>query len=112
MTVRYIHPVALRADLSVCVVDFAVTVPIDTAQNFPAAWGPSQRTLFVHRDVDGAGRLGRDRNGIAHFGWSGEKHRLENPGDKPLRLIEVQSGGYLGEDDIVRFEDVYGRAPA
>ena len=42
----------------------------------------------------------------------GEKHRLENPGDKPLRLIEVQSGGYLGEDDIVRFEDVYGRAPA
>jgi len=42
----------------------------------------------------------------------GEKHRLENPGDVPLRLIEVQSGGYLGEDDIVRFEDVYGRAPA
>jgi mannose-1-phosphate guanylyltransferase/mannose-6-phosphate isomerase len=42
----------------------------------------------------------------------GEKHRLENPGDKPLRLIEVQSGFYLGEDDIVRFEDVYGRAPA
>ncbi|MBV8977255.1 MAG: mannose-1-phosphate guanylyltransferase/mannose-6-phosphate isomerase [Alphaproteobacteria bacterium] len=42
----------------------------------------------------------------------GEKHRLENPGDAPLRLIEVQSGGYLGEDDIVRFEDVYGRAPA
>jgi len=40
----------------------------------------------------------------------GEKHRLENPGDKPLRLIEVQSGGYLGEDDIVRFDDVYGRA--
>ncbi|HEX4293090.1 MAG TPA: mannose-1-phosphate guanylyltransferase/mannose-6-phosphate isomerase [Rhizomicrobium sp.] len=42
----------------------------------------------------------------------GEKHRLENPSDKPLRLIEVQSGGYLGEDDIVRFEDVYGRASA
>jgi mannose-1-phosphate guanylyltransferase/mannose-6-phosphate isomerase len=42
----------------------------------------------------------------------GEKHRLENPGDKPLRLIEVQSGGYLGEDDIVRFDDAYGRAPA
>lgn len=42
----------------------------------------------------------------------GEKHRLENHGDRPLRLIEVQCGGYLGEDDIVRFEDVYGRAPA
>ncbi|HEX7113230.1 MAG TPA: mannose-1-phosphate guanylyltransferase/mannose-6-phosphate isomerase [Mizugakiibacter sp.] len=39
----------------------------------------------------------------------GMKHRLENPGKVPLELIEVQSGGYLGEDDIVRFEDVYGR---
>ena len=37
------------------------------------------------------------------------KHRLENPGKVPLHLIEVQSGGYLGEDDIVRFEDVYRR---
>jgi mannose-1-phosphate guanylyltransferase/mannose-6-phosphate isomerase len=36
-------------------------------------------------------------------------HRLENPGDVPLRVIEVQSGDYLGEDDIVRFDDVYGR---
>ena len=39
----------------------------------------------------------------------GAKHRLENPGAIPLELIEVQSGGYLGEDDIVRFDDVYGR---
>ena len=39
----------------------------------------------------------------------GAKHRLENPGTVPLELIEVQSGSYLGEDDIVRFEDVYGR---
>ncbi len=39
----------------------------------------------------------------------GVKHRLENPGKIPLELIEVQSGSYLGEDDIVRFEDVYGR---
>ena len=37
------------------------------------------------------------------------KHRLENPGDEPLSIIEVQSGSYLGEDDIVRFDDVYGR---
>ena len=39
----------------------------------------------------------------------GETHRLENPGKIDLELIEVQSGSYLGEDDIVRFEDVYGR---
>jgi mannose-1-phosphate guanylyltransferase / mannose-6-phosphate isomerase len=39
----------------------------------------------------------------------GTKHRLENPGCMPLEMIEVQSGSYLGEDDIVRFEDVYGR---
>lgn len=40
----------------------------------------------------------------------GVSHRLENPGKIPLELIEVQSGSYLGEDDIVRFEDNYGRA--
>lgn len=39
----------------------------------------------------------------------GEVHRLSNPGCIPLEIIEVQSGGYLGEDDIVRIEDVYGR---
>ena len=39
----------------------------------------------------------------------GKSHRLENPGKIPLHLIEVQSGAYLGEDDIVRFEDSYGR---
>ncbi len=39
----------------------------------------------------------------------GTPHRLENPGKIPLELIEVQSGGYLGEDDIVRLDDVYGR---
>ena len=39
----------------------------------------------------------------------GATHRLTNPGKVPLVLIEVQSGSYLGEDDIVRFNDVYGR---
>lgn len=39
----------------------------------------------------------------------GVKHRLTNPGDTPIHLIEVQSGSYLGEDDIVRLEDKYGR---
>ena len=39
----------------------------------------------------------------------GVRHRIENPGTEPLHIIEVQSGDYLGEDDIVRFEDQYGR---
>ena len=39
----------------------------------------------------------------------GSKHRLANPGKIPLHLIEVQVGSYLGEDDIVRFQDAYGR---
>lgn len=42
----------------------------------------------------------------------GHVHRLSNPGQLPLEIIEVQSGSYLGEDDIVRFEDTYGRAAA
>ncbi len=37
-------------------------------------------------------------------------HRLENPGTIPLQIIEVQNGDYLGEDDIVRFQDDYGRS--
>ena len=40
----------------------------------------------------------------------GVRHRLENPGPAPLEIIEVQTGGYLDEDDIVRFDDAYGRA--
>ena len=40
------------------------------------------------------------------------RHRLENPGTAALVMIEVQCGDYLGEDDIVRFDDRYGRAPA
>ncbi|WP_097281642.1 mannose-1-phosphate guanylyltransferase/mannose-6-phosphate isomerase [Caenispirillum bisanense] len=43
---------------------------------------------------------------------AGTVHRLENPGRIPLHLIEVQSGGYLGEDDIVRLDDGYGRVPS
>jgi mannose-6-phosphate isomerase-like protein (cupin superfamily) len=42
----------------------------------------------------------------------GAVHRLHNPGDTPLELIEVQTGSYLGEDDIVRFQDSYGRNTA
>ncbi len=41
----------------------------------------------------------------------GTAHRVENPGDEPLVFIEVQRGSYLGEDDITRLEDDFGRAP-
>ena len=40
----------------------------------------------------------------------GAKHRMENPSESPMVIIEVQIGTYLGEDDIIRFEDVYGRS--
>ncbi|KGM54334.1 mannose-1-phosphate guanyltransferase [Lysobacter daejeonensis GH1-9] len=65
--------------------------------------------------VSGTGRITRGDEAIllaenqSTYIPLGVKHRLENPGVVPLELIEVQSGSYLGEDDIVRFEDVYGR---
>ena len=65
--------------------------------------------------VHGTARVFRDgetlllRSNEALYIPSGAKHRLENPGKVPLLLIEVQWGDYLGEDDIVRFEDSYGR---
>ena len=40
----------------------------------------------------------------------GAVHRMENPGKVPMVLIEVQTGSYLGEDDIVRYEDIYSRS--
>jgi mannose-1-phosphate guanylyltransferase/mannose-6-phosphate isomerase len=40
----------------------------------------------------------------------GARHRMENPGEEPMHLIEVQCGAYLGEDDIIRYDDVYGRS--
>lgn len=39
----------------------------------------------------------------------GARHRMENPGKVPMVLIEVQTGSYVGEDDIIRYEDVYAR---
>ena len=66
--------------------------------------------------VRGTGRITRDDEVFdltvdeATYIPLGAVHRLENPGDEPLYLIEVQSGDYLGEDDIVRLEDTYGRS--
>ena len=56
-----------------------------------------------------------DRESLLHENEStyisaGTRHRLSNPGKVPLELIEVQCGTYLGEDDITRFNDEYGRA--
>jgi mannose-1-phosphate guanylyltransferase/mannose-1-phosphate guanylyltransferase/mannose-6-phosphate isomerase len=65
--------------------------------------------------VSGVARVTRDediltlRENMSTYLPVGCVHRLENPGPGPLHLIEVQSGGYLGEDDIVRLEDTYGR---
>ena len=68
--------------------------------------------------VRGTARVTRDNDVFDLFANQstyipiGAKHRLENSGETMLELIEVQSGDYLGEDDIVRYDDVYGRAPA
>lgn len=68
--------------------------------------------------VEGTARVTRDQEQMllsenqSTFLPLGSVHRLENPGKCDLVVIEVQSGGYLGEDDIVRFEDVYGRTDA
>ena len=58
--------------------------------------------------IDGEAKLLTENQSI--YVPLGAVHRLENPGLIPLKLIEVQSGPYLGEDDIVRFEDAYARA--
>lgn len=68
-------------------------------------WVVVQGTARVHRD--GESFLVTENQST--YIPLGVTHSLENPGKVPLRLIEVQSGAYLGEDDIVRFEDQYGR---
>ena len=60
--------------------------------------------------VNGDGRL-RVRANESTYIPAGHKHRLANPGAADLVMIEVQTGSYLGEDDILRFEDRYGRVP-
>lgn len=71
-------------------------------------WVVVSGTARVTRD-DEVRDLGVDESTYIPIGT---RHRLENPGSEPLRVIEVQSGDYLGEDDIVRYDDVYGRSKA
>ncbi|MCR5879496.1 mannose-1-phosphate guanylyltransferase/mannose-6-phosphate isomerase [Phenylobacterium sp. J367] len=68
-------------------------------------WVVVNGTAEVH--VDGVHKLIGENESV--YIPLGAQHRLANPGKVPLNLIEVQSGAYLGEDDIVRFEDVYAR---
>jgi mannose-1-phosphate guanylyltransferase/mannose-6-phosphate isomerase len=69
-------------------------------------WVVVQGTARVRRGDDEI-MLSEDQSTYIPLGtW----HRLENPGKIPLHVIEVQSGAYLDEDDIVRSEDVYGRS--
>ncbi|MXP63467.1 mannose-1-phosphate guanylyltransferase/mannose-6-phosphate isomerase [Roseomonas sp. M0104] len=68
-------------------------------------WVVVNGTAIVERDAE---RIMLRENESIYLPL-GSVHRLENPGIIPLTLIEVQSGAYLGEDDIVRFEDTYGR---
>ena len=57
--------------------------------------------------VDGDVRLVTENESV--YIPLGAKHRMENPGKLPMVLIEVQTGSYLGEDDIIRYEDIYSR---
>ena len=60
-------------------------------------------------EIDGAEKLVRENESV--YIVATQWHRLANPGKVPLRLIEVQTGTYFGEDDIIRSDDVYRRAP-
>ena len=77
----------------------------------------SLRNITTALNIGSSSGVGRITNGdsvfeLGHSGHTyiqGAVHRLENPGTELLELIEVQLGDYLGEDDIVRLEDRYGR---
>ena len=67
------------------------------------------KAFGAFRAVDGADLQVRENESVYIFAT--QWHRLENPGKVPLELIEIQIGSYLGEDDIIRSDDVYHRAP-
>ena len=71
-------------------------------------WIVVRGTTIVERD-DQEQLVGENQSTYIPMGCH---HRLSNPGRIPVEMIEVQSGEYLGEDDIVRFDDVYGRSNA
>ena len=81
------------------------TIVAKSHQHRSEHWVVVAGTASVVRD-DEMLKLKTNRSVYIHVG---QKHRLANETDAPLTLIEVQTGSYLGEDDIVRYDDVYGR---
>ena len=79
-------------------------------RNNPDAIRALVRPREVHRDVYIDDEVFELKKNEHTFIPVGAKHRIENPGEEILHIIEVQVGDYLGEDDIVRFEDIYGRS--
>lgn len=77
---------------------------IQTAQG-----ASTEKTLAVTAEITNGDRVFVLTENQSTYIPLGEMHRLSNLGEIPLEIIEVQSGSYLGEDDIVRFEDTYGR---
>ena len=87
-------------------------ITIAPGGGYPCSRKASRRTLgSSYRHCNGHGWRNVQKvavNEHVHI-TQNAKHRLENYTDEPVVLIEVQSGSYLGEDDIIRYEDIYGR---
>jgi mannose-1-phosphate guanylyltransferase/mannose-6-phosphate isomerase len=112
------HPTVRRPWGSYCVLEEGLRYKIKRIVVNPGARLSSQ--MHHHRSehwvvIDGTARVAvgdEERTLVENQSIDIPKvttHRLENPGKVPLEIIEIQSGPYLGEDDIVRYDDVYGR---
>jgi mannose-1-phosphate guanylyltransferase len=86
------------------------TVPALTLAALAACENGNDPVLVVTAEITNGSKVLTLSENQSTYIPLGEMHRLANPGTIPLEIIEVQSGSYLGEDDIVRFEDTYGRA--
>ncbi len=87
------------------VVNPGAAISLQRHQHRSEHWTVVKGNAVVHCD----GREFALQENESTFIPQGSKHRLSNPGEHPAEIIEVQVGGYLGEDDIERFEDLYGR---
>jgi len=112
------HPTVVRPWGSYCVLEEGPHYKIKRIQVNPGAWLSSQ--MHHHRSehwvvVDGTAEVEVNNKAVILVENQSvdipkaSQHRLGNPGKVPLNIIEIQSGPYLEEDDIVRFDDVYGR---
>jgi mannose-6-phosphate isomerase-like protein (cupin superfamily) len=98
----------LEAPLLICNEDHRFIVAEQMHHHRAEHWILVKGTAVVEKDGHQE-LLGENQSTYIPLGC---RHRLSNPGKIPVELIEVQSGPYLGEDDIVRFEDRYGRSDA